>query len=591
MPACFCRIRLVVLVALVAACGGGANKNGTTASTGTGGAKGSGGAATSMSNTSSTSASSSSGMGTGGTGGADGGIGATTITLPQFVHGAAYVDVSLYSTIPIVVGVGGMAPDSVDVNIEGTDIAATKDTNGWVANVAMTLSPGPHMVVATAKSGGNAVGTAKGSLVVGLGSVEFTTVAKDGSSRNGNVMHDVAGDALVYSWVSNPTGSKNQLFMNRLDGGMTRLLSTDVVINDPNDEPLTAYTALGANGALGVVYCTTMPSYTVKLRAVDAMGKELVPAVDLAAVGVGFDVQAAGADPNGFSAAWFQLAPSDGGQAPVEIRFARWDTTANKLVGPITLDMDGPPAVGGMDPNPQALEPSVDASIACNATVCLVSYVRDIYNTNTLLNEQRVLVAVVDLASGTLKGTPAPISSPLNPDPESSGNQLVALADGSFVLAYQESVLLPPPCMMPMYAMDTCCDPTAPTADAIGAVKFDATGKQVGQPKFIFSHEGTREYPRIAPHPDGYALFWEDQRTECNQGGGFIRMAANVASPDLLSLLDPYLEMPNSIALPPEAPSIAVAGTNFVASWSDNRHGQGLLDVKTEQYLETYWRK
>jgi hypothetical protein len=581
-----------VILALFVACGGGANKTGTSLATGSGGAKGSGGGAT---NTSSASASSSSGVGTGGgttgTGGTDGGTGATMISLPQFVHGAAYVDVSLYATIPVVVAVSGMAPDSVDVSIEGTDITATKDTNGWVANVAMTLSPGPHMVVATAKTGGNPVGTAKGSLVAGLGSVEFTTVAKDGPSSYGNVVHDVAGDALVYSWVSNPTGSKKQLFMNRLDGGMTRLLTNDVVINDPNDEPLNGYTALGANGALGVIYCTTMPSYTVRLRAVDAMGKQLVAAVDLATVGVGFEVQAAGADPNGFSAAWFQFAPSDGGQSPAEIRFARWDMTANKLVGPITLDMDQPPAVGGMDPNPQALEPSVDASIACNTSVCLVSYVRDIYNTNTLLNEQRVLVAVIDLASGMLKGTPQPISNALNPDPQSSGNQVVALSDGSFVLAFQETVLLPPPCMMPMYAMDACCDPSAPTSDAIGAVKFDATGKQVGQPKFIFSYEGTREYPRILPHPDGFALFWEDQRTECNQLGGFIRMAGNVASPDLLSLLDPYLEMPNAIALPPEEPSIAVAGTNFVASWSDNRHGAGLTKIATEQYLETYWRK
>jgi hypothetical protein len=511
------------------------------------------------------------------------------ISLPQFVHGAAYVDVSLYATIPVVVAVSGMAPDSVDVSIEGTDIPATKGTNGWVANVAMTLSPGPHMVVATAKTGGNPVGTAKGSLVAGLGSVEFTTVAKDGPSSYGNVIHDVAGDALAYSWVSNPTGSKHQLFMNRLDGGMTRLLMSDVVINDPNDEPLTGYTALGANGALGVVYATM--ANTVRLRAVDAMGKELVPAIDLVTMGLGFTAQAAGADPNGFSGAWFQLAPQDGGVAPVQLRFARWDMTSKKLVGPITLDEDQPPAMGGMDPNPQALEAQTETSIACNANVCLVSYVRDIYNTNTLLNEQRVLVAVIDLASGMLKGTPQPISSPLNPDPQTSGNQLVALSDGSFVLAYQETVLLPPPCMMPMYAMDACCDPSAPTSDAIGAVKFDATGKQVGQPKFICSYEGTREYPRVAPHPDGFALFWEDQRTECNQNGGFIRMAGNVASPDLLSLLDPYLEMPNAIALPPEEPSIAVAGTNFVASWSDNRHGSGLTNIATEQYLETYWRK
>jgi hypothetical protein len=64
-----------------------------------------------------------------------------------------------------------------------------------------------------------------------------------------------------------------------------------------------------------------------------------------------------------------------------------------------------------------------------------------------------------------------------------------------------------------------------------------------------------------------------------------------VASPDLSMLLDPYLEMPSSIALPPEDPTLAVTGTNFVAGWSDNRHGDGITDVKTEIYLDTYWRK
>jgi len=28
-----------------------------------------------------------------------------------------------------------------------------------------------------------------------------------------------------------------------------------------------------------------------------------------------------------------------------------------------------------------------------------------------------------------------------------------------------------------------------------------------------------------------------------------------------------------------------------VVSWSDNRHGNGLLDPKPELFLDTYWRK
>ena len=121
-------------------------------------------------------------------------------------------------------------------------------------------------------------------------------------------------------------------------------------------------------------------------------------------------------------------------------------------------------------------------------------------------------------------------------------------------------------------------------------MKIDATGT-VGKPALLYQYEGTREYPRIAPHPAGYALFWEDQRTECAPNAGFIRMAPNVASPALTGLLDPYVELPGSIALPGESPSLAVAGTNFVVSWSDNRNGMGLLEDRDEQYLDTYWRQ
>lgn len=67
-------------------------------------------------------------------------------------------------------------------------------------------------------------------------------------------------------------------------------------------------------------------------------------------------------------------------------------------------------------------------------------------------------------------------------------------------------------------------------------------------------------------------------------------MAMNVAAPDMRSLLDPYLEAPGSIGLPPEYPTIAVTGTSFVAAWSDNRDGNGLTQPKPELFFETYWR-
>jgi hypothetical protein len=242
--------------------------------------------------------------------------------------------------------------------------------------------------------------------------------------------------------------------------------------------------------------------------------------------------------------------------------------------------------------SPQALEPLAEMSIACNTSVCLVSYVRDLWNGTTAENEQKVFVATVDLAGGALAGAPITVAPASDYDPQFWGNDIVALPDGTFVLVYQETLLLPPACAPAIYgAGDTCCQAGDEESDAFFAAKFDTAGHLLGTPNMLYSAEGTREYPRIAPHPNGFALFWEDQRTECAPAGGYIRMAANVAGVGLSGLLDPYVELPGSIAVPPEGPSLAVAGTNALVSWSDNRHGNGLLEDDDEQYLDTYWRQ
>jgi hypothetical protein len=575
-------VLVAAAVSAAAACGSASKQSAS--------ATGSGGSTSSSGSISSGSSSSSSGAG----GGAP-----SPLTLPQFVHGAAYVDTIQYpASVPLVIAYTGATPDSVDVTVDGVAVTATPDTGRFIAPIATTFATGPHAIVATAKKGGSTVGTVSGSLVAGAGSFEFTKLAVDGNAETGTVVHDVPGDSLLYTWVSVKTG-KHQLYMNRLDGAFARTLANDVVLNDPSDEPLNAYPAVGPTG-IGVVYRVSHPSdshWTVKLRVVDPTGKEVVPATDLTSPGSAFTQQAAGADPGGFSAAWLQITPpGDGGALPpVEIRFARWDIAAGKLVGPITLDSDQP--ADPADPaDPQILEPLAEMSIACNTAVCLVSYVRDIYNSETGMPEQKVLVATVDLASGTLKGTPAIVAGASDPNPEFWGNSLVALPDGTFVLVYQETLLLPPACTMPLFPApnDTCCDdPNNLSSDAFFTAKFDATGALVGSPKQLYAAEGMREYPRIAPHPDGYALFWEDERTECsaNLSDGHIRMSSNVASGTLTSVLDPYVELPSSIALPGEQPTLGVLGTNFVTSWTDARFGDSVLAPMTEQVLDTYWRK
>jgi hypothetical protein len=460
-------------------------------------------------------------------------------------------------------------------------MATSTDATHYVAKVDVSgLSSGPHTFTATAPGGA----TVTGSLVVDTGSLQFTSFATAGPAYASHLLPAPSGDRLAFTWVSVANGMTHQLYLNYLDGAGARLMPSDVVLNDPADEPVSGYTAFSSD-AIGVVYHvldSASGHWRVKMRVVDATGTDTVPTMDLTQGQAAFSLAAAGVDPGGFSAAWLHISPpTDAGSPPVEVRFSRWDTTSQKLVGPLVLDSDQPQAQGSTQ-GPQTLEPLAEMGIACNTTLCLVLYSRDVYNTVVELNEAKLFLATVDLASGTLVGAPQAVED-TDWDAQMFGQQIVAMADGSFVLVYtaiDTAVALNP---------ITACDMTE-ERDLLFAVKIDATGKLQGVPAPVFDFQGSREYPRVAQHPDGYALFWEDQRSECDATGGHIGMAMNVGAPDLQSLLDPYLEAPGSIGLPPEYPSLAVTGTNFVVAWSDNRDGMGLVEPKPELFLETYWR-
>jgi hypothetical protein len=559
-------LSLPLAAALAAACGGSGKVDQTSSTT-----SGSGGGGATTSGT------------TGG--GGHGGSGATSLSLPQLVHGAARVDTAAFLQIPVVVGVSGATPDAVTVSVDGNATPAQADGGNFVATVPLTgLTNGPHMLVAEATSGGSKVASASGTLVVGLGSLQFTKFASVGPAYASHLVRDLAGDTLAYTWVDVATGT-HVLHLNHLDGAFQRLSPTDITLNDAADEPLDGYTAFGAD-AIGVVYRIQNPSgnhWLVKMRVVGLDGTEKVPAMDLTNGQAAFSVEAAGVDPGGFSAAWLHIspAPDPNNPPPVEIRFARWDTQKNQLVGPITLDMDQPAPPTSQE-GTQILEPLAPIGIACNSSICLVSYTRDLYNAEVLLNIPKLFLAVIDLSTGKLAGTPTPVEA-TDWDTQMFGQHLVTLADGSFALVYtaNDTVAAVTP--------KSPCDDTL-ERDLIFAAKIDDKGVLVGKPKAIFDYEGSREYPRVAEHPEGFALFWEDQRSECGPNG-HIRMAANLTGPDLGSLLDPYLEMPGSIGLPPEDPTLAVTGTSFVAGWSDNRDGNGLVQPEPEIFFDTYWRK
>ena len=529
-----------------------------------------------------------SGSGGGGAGG-EGGAGSTTLSLPQFVRLRAYIDTAAFTTIPIVVATSGDVPDAVDVTVGNATVHATKTSQGFLATVPSSalVDSGDGVpaanVLASASIGGHIVARASSALLYfGAGSSQFTKFAAVGPAYASTLFHDVKGDALDYSWVS-VAGSKHGLWFNELDGAFGRLLKKDIALGDPKDEPLDGHTVYSGD-QIGVVYRTQKPNdghWLVKMRVVDHAGKPSVDTIDLTQGQAAFTPTQAGVDPGGFSAAWLHISPPNPNPPPVEVRFARWDTANKKLVGPITLDMDQPDASSDGQ-GPQTLEPLGELGIACNTDVCLVTYTRDVYNGLVDLNIPKLFVAVIDLKTGKLTAKPKPVEAN-DWDTQLFGHHVIALADGTFQLVYtandtQAAVNPKSPC-------DNMLE-----RDLLFAVKIDAKGNVLGTPQPIFDFQGSREYPRIAAHPAGFALFWEDQRSECG-ANGHLRMAFDVTDPTLAKLLDPYLEVPGSIGLPPEDPSLAVAGSNFVVAWSDNRDGMGILDSKSELFFDTYWRK
>ncbi|HEX8791301.1 MAG TPA: hypothetical protein VF765_10165 [Polyangiaceae bacterium] len=515
--------------------------------------------------------------------------GTATLSLPQFVHGAARVDTTAFAKIPLVVAVSGAQPSSVTITVDTAPAvtAAAVDATHYAATLdTSSLSTGKHTITAKAlAASGATIGTVSGSLSADTGSLQFTQFAQVGPAYASRIQTAPSGDRLAFTWISVPGGGSHRYSLNYLDGAGARLSPTDIMLSDPADDAVQGATSFSSD-AIGVVYNvpqTTGTHWLVKMRIVGADGSVKVPTMDLTQGEGAFSLSIAGVDPGGFSAAWLHIRPTDdaGMTQPVQLRFARWDVAAAKLQGPLVIDSDQPQPSGSTQ-GPQQLEPLAELGIACNQTVCLVLYSRDEYNAVVQLNVPKLFLATVDLAGGQLAGTPVAVEDS-DWDTQEFGQQIVALADGSFVLVYTANDTAT--AVNPM----TPCDMTL-ERDLLFAEKIDATGKLAGAPKPIFDFQGSREYPRIAAHPAGWALFWEDQRSECDATGGHIGMAMNVAAPDLASLLDPYLEAPGSIALPPEYPSLAVTGSNFVVAWSDNRHGNGLAMPANELYLDTYWR-
>src|SRR5262245_52840323 len=82
------------------------------------------------------------GAGAGGSGGAGGGgAGSTTLSLPQFVHGKAYLDTSAFGVAEIVVDASGAVPDEVDYQVGPIEGKAVKSGASFLVSFPSSTLP------------------------------------------------------------------------------------------------------------------------------------------------------------------------------------------------------------------------------------------------------------------------------------------------------------------------------------------------------------------------------------------------------------------------------------------------------------------
>jgi hypothetical protein len=253
----------------------------------------------------------------GGAGGATttgaGGFVPATLSSPQLVHGAAYVDAQSFPLAPLQIAVTGTPPDALHAMLDGASFPdALKTVDGFLFPLdAQMLGPGAHTITFTGDHAGDVDGTLQARIVVGDGSLQWTSFGDVGPAAPSGLVHDVDGDRLLFTWWSVAGGDHHRAFLSYLDGGLRRIEPESVVLSEPDDDALGALTTV-TKDAIGVVYRTPKPGdihWLVKMRIVDHAGQPIAPTMDLTAGESAFVPVQIGHDPGGVSAAWLHIPP------------------------------------------------------------------------------------------------------------------------------------------------------------------------------------------------------------------------------------------------------------------------------------------
>lgn len=481
------------------------------------------------------------------------------VSLPQAVEGAFWGNPAVYPSLPIRVAVAGEAT-AVTVAIGSSSVSAVDGGVGtWTAELPVDQqSLGFHQVDVAAQCADGSSDATSAELGLGTEGVQHTVYADVGPA--GTPMLHRLGDQLWLTWTGTYDGDR-EAWMQRLDGA-GRFLGDRIQLTDHVDDTLYARTAFGAD-SVAVLYQRPGSPYTNHLKVVGHDGTERLAPIDLdppSATGRPYGAMAF--DGEGFVAV-FRVSDTSGS----EIRWVRVAEQTLSVTGPVVVAAsgDGDP-VGGF-------EPFAVFGVAAEGDLSMVSFVRDRYNATLATDLPKAQVAVLQRDGTVVYSAYAGTENGWFFDWESR----VSVVDGRFV---------------PYWTLTDLTDPAVNPPTLLHGTRADAQGAldpNRGNGTLMIDATYDRQEPFLTAHPSHPAmLVWTDLRSIEETPPGQIELWVAPVDDQLAVGQETIFGHARFIA-GTSGLNAALAGTNVLMTWIDERHGSGLLDPKPEVYFETAW--
>ena len=106
----------------------------------------------------------------------------------------------------------------------------------------------------------------------------------------------------------------------------------------------------------------------------------------------------------------------------------------------------------------------------------------------------------------------------------------------------------------------------------------------------MFTAVDDRDEQLLVAHPEhlGVLVWWDHRAYTLTPEEGRIELYAATVGDDLTATDEVVFEHARVVAGLGHASS-ALAGTNVLLVWIDQRHGMGIMDPRPELYFETIW--